>query len=467
MPKDKYSEFHIPKKMGGKRTILAPVSSLKIIQAKLAQVLQAVYIPRATVHGFTLNRSILTNARLHANKRWVFNVDIEEFFPSINFGRVRGMFSSPPYSLPPNVATVLAQIACFSNQLPQGAPTSPIISNMICSKLDSQLRRLAIESRCVYTRYADDLTLSTTLRRFPGNLATLTDTGSVEAGPQLVQLIAQNGFTLNIAKARLQSQHQRQEVTGLTTNLFPNIQRRYLHQVRAMLHDWKRHGEVIAFQRHFALEPYRRREGTTATAFHSIVKGKIDFLGMIKGRNDPSYRKFLYEYAGLNPDFILPKEPLPPPPPDTRQAFVFTEGKTDWMHLEAALKRLHHHSKFKDVHLIFDKDTPQPGNKNLLAMCKTFARTPTPYPVPYIFLFDRDDPGILRDANLDKADIHEWGANVFSVAIPIPPTDPPSSPYASSSSTRTKTSSGPTSSTDVSSSQRSSTSRPAGMSTSS
>lgn len=180
---DKYTTFTVPKKRGGERTILAPISSLKLIQSKLAQVLQAVYEPRAPVHGFSPGRSILTNARLHKRKRWVLNLDLEGFFPSINFGRVRGLFIARPYSLPSNVATVLAQIACFGNQLPQGAPTSPVISNMICSRMDSQLRRLAMDSRCVYSRYADDLTFSTTLSRFPGTLASITEASAVEVGP--------------------------------------------------------------------------------------------------------------------------------------------------------------------------------------------------------------------------------------------------------------------------------------------
>src|SRR5205814_3311637 len=115
-------------------------------------------------------RSILTNAKPHLRQKFVLNVDLKDFFPTINFGRVRGVLIAKPYCLLPHIATYIARICCRDNALPQGAPTSPIISNMICSRLDRQLLRLARQYRCVYTRYADDLTFSTSMPRFPGAL---------------------------------------------------------------------------------------------------------------------------------------------------------------------------------------------------------------------------------------------------------------------------------------------------------
>lgn len=168
--KDKYEIIHIKKKGGGERVIYAPLTSLKLIQRKLNDVLQNVYQVKPTVHAYVKGRSILSNAQIHSNKRWVFNIDLKDFFPSINFGRVRGMFHANPYNLPLEVATVLAQICCAYNQLPQGAPTSPIVSNMICGKLDSQLTQLAKTNKCFYSRYADDITYSTSLRKFPASL---------------------------------------------------------------------------------------------------------------------------------------------------------------------------------------------------------------------------------------------------------------------------------------------------------
>jgi RNA-directed DNA polymerase len=194
---EKYTTFDIPKKSGGVRRISAPATALKIIQRKLNQVLQHAYESKAPVHGFVYGKNIVTNAQMHKGKRYVFNVDLKDFFPSINFGRVRGMFTAIPYNLNPDVATVLAQICCFDNQLPQGAPTSPIISNMICAKMDSQLRRLAQSHRCIYTRYADDITFSTSMRGFPDALASVNPAGQMEVGSELRRIIEENGFEIN------------------------------------------------------------------------------------------------------------------------------------------------------------------------------------------------------------------------------------------------------------------------------
>jgi RNA-directed DNA polymerase len=140
----KYISFYIPKKSGGNRTIKSPIYPLKKIQSRLNEILQEVYNPRKTVHSFIKNENILRNAKPHVSKKWVLNIDLSEFFPTINFPRVRGLFIGKPYRLNESAATVLAQICCHESTLPQGAPTSPIISNMICSKLDAELYRLVV-----------------------------------------------------------------------------------------------------------------------------------------------------------------------------------------------------------------------------------------------------------------------------------------------------------------------------------
>jgi len=241
----RYKTFTIPKKSGGERQISTPITALKIIQQKLNQVLQAVYQVKPSVHGFVQDKNIVTNAKAHVKKRYVLNLDLEDFFPSVNFGRVRGMFMAIPYHLPPDVATILAQICCQNNQLPQGAPTSPIVTNMICGKMDSQLQRLAKECKATYTRYADDITFSTTIKNFPADLAYIVNEGEAEKvvlGDRLLGIIRENGFSVNEKKTRLQTRGNHQEVTGLTTNQFPNVNRRFVRQVRAMLHAWAKFG---------------------------------------------------------------------------------------------------------------------------------------------------------------------------------------------------------------------------------
>src|SRR6266851_479245 len=130
-----YRRFTIPKRSGAPRQISAPPPAIMALQTKLNHILQLIYQPRPCAQGFILGRSILSNASLHTSKRFVLNIDLADFFPSINVARIRGLFMAPPYGLDPNVATVIAQLCTYDDTLPQGAPTSPIISNMICSRL--------------------------------------------------------------------------------------------------------------------------------------------------------------------------------------------------------------------------------------------------------------------------------------------------------------------------------------------
>lgn len=305
----KYEQFHIRKKSGGSRTISAPVSAIKLIQRKLSQVLYSVYAPKASVHGFIPSRSIVTNAQMHIRQRYVLNIDIADFFDCIHFGRVRGVFMATPYKLPSNVATVLAQICCFSNKLPQGAPTSPIVSNMVFARLDSQLRLLAKEKHCMYTRYADDITFSTSLIRFPRDIAYRKEE-SVLLGSRLLTLIESNDFKINWKKVRLQHKNYSQKVTGLTVNKFPNVDRSFVKKINSMLHIWRRHGLVAARKGYIEirieelkrLQPDLSKEDIEKKEFplfDDVLKGKINFLSMVRGKSDHIYLKCLKQYRDL------------------------------------------------------------------------------------------------------------------------------------------------------------------------
>ncbi len=149
IPEDKkYISFQIPKRSGGNRDILSPIPQLKLLQKNLSHLLYGIRDEiggnrRVLSHGFRRKQSIYTNATVHKNRRYVFNLDIEDFFPSINFGRVRGYFiSNTNFQLDPTIATLIAQIAVYKNQLPQGSPCSPIISDMIAEILDARLAKL-------------------------------------------------------------------------------------------------------------------------------------------------------------------------------------------------------------------------------------------------------------------------------------------------------------------------------------
>lgn len=303
-----YKTFQIAKRRGGVREISAPEKNLKILQMKLNHVLRLIYKNRAPVHGFSLGKSIVTNAASHTKRRYVLNVDLRDFFPSINFGRVRGMLMARPYSLGQGAATVIAQLCTYNGVLPQGAPTSPIITNMICGRLDSELKKLATQHRCRYTRYADDITISASTRHFPEALArvdTSTGTSRIVVGDALLATIQGNGFALNTDKVRLSPQRERQEVTGLIANRFPNVPRQYIRHLRGLLHAWERYGVDAAAKEFFAKHDRKRRSGGSAELLKKVVRGKITFVGRVRGKDDPIYLKLLIAFAKLNPEYKI------------------------------------------------------------------------------------------------------------------------------------------------------------------
>lgn len=217
-----------------------------------------------------------------------------------------------PYNLNPNVATYLAKICCSSNSLPQGAPTSPIVSNMICSRMDSQVLRLAQKYRCTYTRYADDLTFSTSINKFPTALVTKNSLGQLEVGEELERIVENNGFKVNPNKVRLRNKYQRQEVTGIIINEFPNVKRKYIRQIRAMLHAWETHGPDAAEQEFQNIyDKKHRSEWKKPPSFKQVVKGKIQYLGMVRGKNDPLYLYYCKLINKLEPGSIqIPSDDL-------------------------------------------------------------------------------------------------------------------------------------------------------------
>jgi RNA-directed DNA polymerase len=167
----RYTSFSIPKRSGGTRLITAPAPRLRLLQSRLLCLLAPIYTPHPSAHGFVANRGILTNSLPHVGRRFVLNVDLKNFFETINFGRVRGALMSKPFMLDPRIATIIARLCCKDNALPQGAPTSPILANMVCLRLDGELSRLGRAFSCRYTRYADDITFSSNHNEFPRELA--------------------------------------------------------------------------------------------------------------------------------------------------------------------------------------------------------------------------------------------------------------------------------------------------------
>lgn len=253
-----YYTFKIAKKDGGTREIHSPIPELKRLQKKLGAILSSILEPdyqfrhkekrfkisdkatsreypnKSVSHAFKQRLSISTNAENHLRKRYVFNLDLQDFFGSINFGRVRGFFiKDKQFKLQPTVATHLANIICYKNKIPQGSPCSPVVSNLIARSLDRHLLKIAKKNRCFYTRYADDLTFSTNEKKFPEDLAFFTDS-QWRVGASLDSVIMASGFRVKISKIRMHYRASRQMVTGLIVNHHVNVPAEYYRQTRSM-----------------------------------------------------------------------------------------------------------------------------------------------------------------------------------------------------------------------------------------
>ena len=295
----KYSTFKIPKKSGGIRTIKAPHSRLKAVQRRLCELLQDCteeLLPneqrltqdqekqsphranKAISHGFKKGLSIASNAAKHKQKKYVFNIDIEDFFPSINFGRVRGYFiKNKNFQLNDKVATILAQIACHENSLPQGSPCSPIISNLIGEVLDIRLLKLAQKYKCTYSRYADDLTFSTNQKVFPKAIAFKKSHKKSDwlAGKQLHDCITRADFKINSTKTRMQYSDSRQVVTGLVVNKVVNTKSEYYRNARVMCNS-------LFMKGHFHLP--KIKEIANKKKKNLITRAFISLKGLLKSK---------------------------------------------------------------------------------------------------------------------------------------------------------------------------------------
>lgn len=288
----KYKPFSIPKKDGGERLILAPSKKLKAIQERLKDVLYEIYEAKPSTHGFARNRSIVSNAEMHLDKKFIFNIDLIDFFGAIFFQRVRNLFKAKPFNFNNTVSTIIAQICCFQHSLPQGAPTSPIISNMIAWKLDSQLQFLAKGKNCTYTRYADDISFSFTCNKYrlPPEIVIFFD-GKAMPGHLLTQIIEKNGFRINYSKVRIRSTLSRMEITGLTVNEFPNVKRQYVRQLTSMIYAWEKYGYKLAEKDYNEVYSNKHRASGKPKSFLHVVMGKLAFLRSVRGRRDPIFNK--------------------------------------------------------------------------------------------------------------------------------------------------------------------------------
>lgn len=384
----RYKEFKIKKKSGSERCINTPVKGLKAIQKTLALILQCVYEPHSAAMGFVIGRSIVDNAKLHVGSRYIYNIDLKDFFPSIEQARIwktlqlkpfnlnksftevpqyikwdefksdylkteelvkfykrnGRMFTETPYGtiyVPqyfdlekekyilvggsslktkggkplegtlwlvnkiPNksrldIANMIASICCTEmevdrknesgewiklkrNILPQGAPTSPILTNIVCQKLDFLLSGVAKRFGLKYSRYADDITFSSLHNVYQADSEFLKE---------LHRIIAEQKFYIKESKTRLQKDGYRKEVTGLLVNENVNVQHRYIKQLRMWLYYWERYGYERAssfFMKEYFLDECNLKN--IKPEMGKVISGKLEYLKMIKGSNNEMYLK--------------------------------------------------------------------------------------------------------------------------------------------------------------------------------
>lgn len=286
-----YIDFSIPKKNGKLRHISSPIHELKIVQSCLNLILQEKYHPTAAAMGFVPGRSVADNARVHMGQNYVYNIDVKDFFPSISQGRVFAMLQQSPYSFDKATASIIADLCCYKGVLPQGAPTSPILTNIICERLDWRLSKLAKRYNLKYSRYADDISFCGMVNVFH------KDGRFVE---ELQHYIQKEGFTINPEKTRLNTIGDRQEVTGLTVNEKPNVSKHYVKSLRTMIYNWEKLGREEA-QKKMALiyQKAGKQSVKGIPQIENVIQGKLNYLKMIKGGSDTTYLKLNDRFQAL------------------------------------------------------------------------------------------------------------------------------------------------------------------------
>jgi hypothetical protein len=387
LAKKRYIEFKIRKKSGAPRTINAPVKGLKALQKVLSFVLQCVYNPHNSAMGFVRDRSIVDNAKMHVGSIYVYNIDLKDFFSSIDQARVWKCLQLKPFNLSKthssqpeymkweefkkehlnteepikffkskelaftntplgnlyvannldiekdkyvllngnplktkrgksaeenhlmvnkipdtnrlDIANIIASLCCTEmeverkntageweivkrNVLPQGAPTSPVITNIICQRLDYLLAAVAKRFHLRYSRYADDITFSSMHNVYQPESDFLKE---------INRIITEQGFHIKENKTRLQKDGYRKEVTGLLVNEKANVHQRYIKQLRMWLYYWERYGyerASVFFIKQYVADKGHVRKGKPDMA--NVIAGKLYYLKMVKGLKDGTYK---------------------------------------------------------------------------------------------------------------------------------------------------------------------------------
>lgn len=318
----RFRQFKIKKKSGGFRQITAPRNrSFMMLLQSVNEILKAIYTPSDYAMGFTEKRSVVTNASVHRSQNYVFNIDLKDFFPSVEQGRVMKRLTLAPFNFSPQIALLISGLCSmrvkrvqpietkqhdldkqFMYVLPQGAPTSPIITNTICDTLDRRLAGLAKRFGLRYTRYADDITFSSMHYVYSEN---------GEFIKELARIINTQGFVINKAKTRIQKLGSRQEVTGIIVSDKLNVTKKYVREIRSLLYIWDKYGYSAAMSRFYP--KYKAEKGHIKKGnpdLTNVLDGKLMYLKMVKGDTDFVYVNFIRNFKNLSIEILVLIKPI-------------------------------------------------------------------------------------------------------------------------------------------------------------
>lgn len=222
-----WRSFKIRKRSGGFREICAPYPALLYIQRWIYSNILIKIKVSPYCHGFRIGRSIVSNAKWHVNKKEILKIDLSDFFPSITINRVIAVFKELGYNH--QVSFYLASLCCLDGKLPQGAPTSPCLSNLILRPLDYRIVKFAKKIGLNYTRYADDLT-------FSGDEIRVSYINTIS------RIIEDEGFLVNKDKTRLYKRTGKRIVTGICVTDRLSIPRDYKRKIKQEIYYIKKYG---------------------------------------------------------------------------------------------------------------------------------------------------------------------------------------------------------------------------------
>jgi RNA-directed DNA polymerase len=283
-----YEVFSIPKKKGGMREITAPNLALRSVQQLLNTYFQkeyphnlgldSVFISKKMGVELIAKSPLVRNAIPHIKQPFLASIDIKDFYYSITAQQVFSLFTGPKFNFSEKMALILTRLTTYKGYLPTGAPTSPVISNFILAEKDQEILSFLTTKGIVFSRYADDITLSS----------------ENPISMDIISIIEEilSPFQINKKKTRFISSNRQQKVTGIVVNEKQNVDRKWIKKLRAMLHDFEKNGLTKASFNHF-------KQGNKEAFFLRRIAGYLSFLGQVRGRKEILFLKYNNQFKRL------------------------------------------------------------------------------------------------------------------------------------------------------------------------